>query len=79
MIRNIVGNLGNHYSIIKHRSIYASCTRRIIRRADQGCEKKIVAGITDVFVKEGIAPEAVTVILVEIKKENYGHNGKLLS
>jgi 4-oxalocrotonate tautomerase len=42
-------------------------------------KEKIVAGITDVFVKEGVAREAVTVILVEIKKENYGHNGKLLS
>ena len=42
-------------------------------------KQKIVEGITDVFVKEGIKPEAVTVILVEIKKENYGHNGKLLS
>ena len=42
-------------------------------------KQKIVEGITDVFVKEGISPEAVTVILVEIKKENYGHNGKLLS
>jgi 4-oxalocrotonate tautomerase len=42
-------------------------------------KEKIVAGITDVFVKEGVPKEAVTVILTEIKKENYGHNGKLLS
>jgi 4-oxalocrotonate tautomerase len=41
-------------------------------------KQKIVEGITDVFVKEGVPKEAVTVILVEIKKENYGNNGKLV-
>lgn len=41
-------------------------------------KQNIVAGITDVFVKEGVQKEAVTVILVEIKKENYGNNGKLV-
>ena len=41
-------------------------------------KQRIVAGITDVFVKEGVPPEAVTVILKDIKKENYGTNGKLV-
>lgn len=41
-------------------------------------KQKIVEGITDVFVKEGVRKEAVTVILVEIKKENYGNNGNLV-
>jgi 4-oxalocrotonate tautomerase len=40
-------------------------------------KKKIVAGITDVFVKEGVSPDAVTVILNDIKKENWGQAGKL--
>jgi 4-oxalocrotonate tautomerase len=41
-------------------------------------KQRIVAGITDVFVKEGIPSEGVTVILKDIKKENYGYNGKLI-
>jgi 4-oxalocrotonate tautomerase len=41
-------------------------------------KQRIVAGITDVFVKEGVPQEAVTVILKDIKKENYGYNGKLV-
>ena len=41
-------------------------------------KQRVVAGITDVFVKEGVSPEAVTVILTDIKKENYGTNGKLV-
>jgi 4-oxalocrotonate tautomerase len=41
-------------------------------------KQRIVAGITEVFVKEGVPPEAVTVILTEIKRENYGTNGKLV-
>jgi 4-oxalocrotonate tautomerase len=41
-------------------------------------KQRIVAGITDVFVKEGVPQEAVTVILQDIKKENYGYNGKLV-
>jgi 4-oxalocrotonate tautomerase len=59
------------YMPVVHVELYEGRTR--------DAKQKIVAGITDVFVKEGISPEAVTVILVEIKKENYGHNGKLLS
>ncbi len=35
-------------------------------------KQKIVEGITDVFVKEGIAKEAVTVILVRSKKRITG-------
>jgi len=58
------------YMPVVHVELYEGRTR--------DAKQKIVAGITDVFVKEGISPEAVTVILVEIKKENYGHNGKLL-
>ena len=41
-------------------------------------KQRIVAGITEVFVKEGVPSEAVTVILTEIKRENYGTNGKLV-
>lgn len=41
-------------------------------------KQRIVAGITDVFVNEGVPSEAVTVILTDIKKENYGSNGKLI-
>lgn len=41
-------------------------------------KQRIVAGITEVFVNEGVPPEAVTVILTDIKKENYGTNGKLV-
>ncbi|MCD1294745.1 4-oxalocrotonate tautomerase [Methanocella sp. CWC-04] len=40
-------------------------------------KKKIVSGITDVFVKEGVNPEAVTVIIEDVKKENWGCAGKL--
>jgi len=41
-------------------------------------KQRIVAGITDVFVKEGVPKEAVTVILTDIQRENYGTNGNLV-
>lgn len=39
-------------------------------------KKKIIEGITDVFVKEGVDAGSVTVILHEVKKENWGIAGK---
>ncbi len=39
-------------------------------------KKNIVKGITDVFVKEGVPPGAVTIILHEVPKENWGTAGK---
>jgi len=41
-------------------------------------KQRIVAGITEVLVKEGVPPEAVTVILIDTKKENYATNGRLM-
>jgi len=41
-------------------------------------KQRIVSGITEVFINEGVPPEAVTVILSDIKRENYGTNGKLV-
>ncbi len=61
----------NQFMPVVHVELYEGRTR--------DAKQKIVEGITDVFVKEGVAKEAVTVILIEIKKENYGTNGKLLS
>lgn len=40
-------------------------------------KKRIVAGLTEVFVKEGVPPEAVTVILHDVKKENWSTAGKM--
>ncbi|HEY3422092.1 MAG TPA: tautomerase family protein, partial [Methanocellaceae archaeon] len=42
---------------------------------DRDAKKRIVAGITDLFVKEGVPPQAVTVILHDIKKENWATAG----
>jgi 4-oxalocrotonate tautomerase len=39
-------------------------------------KKDIIQGITDVFVKQGVPPQAVTVILHDVKKENWGTAGK---
>ncbi|HTY90357.1 MAG TPA: tautomerase family protein [Methanocella sp.] len=39
-------------------------------------KKSIIKGITDVFVKEGVPAGAVTVILHDIPKENWGTAGK---
>jgi 4-oxalocrotonate tautomerase len=44
------------------------------RTRDQ--KRKIIKGITDVFVKEGVSPEAVTVILQDIDKSDWGMAGK---
>jgi len=38
--------------------------------------KKIISGITDVFVNIGIPRQAVEVIIQEIPKEHWGVNGK---
>lgn len=38
--------------------------------------KKIIAGITDVFVKIGIPRQAVEVIVHEIPKSHWGIDGK---
>lgn len=39
-------------------------------------KKNIIKGITDVFVKEGVPAAAVTVILHDIPKEDWGTAGK---
>jgi 4-oxalocrotonate tautomerase len=39
-------------------------------------KKEIIEGITAVFVKQGVPPQAVTIILHDIKKENWGTAGK---
>jgi 4-oxalocrotonate tautomerase len=39
-------------------------------------KKNVIKGITDVFVKEGVPAEAVTVILHDVPKENWGTAGK---
>ena len=39
-------------------------------------KKEIIKGITDIFVKQGVPPQAVTVILHDIKKEDWGTAGK---
>ncbi len=39
-------------------------------------KKEIIEGITAVFVKQGVPPQAVTIIFHEIKKENWGTAGK---
>lgn len=38
--------------------------------------KEIIAGITEVFVKQGIKPEAVRVIISEYPKTRWGVGGK---
>ncbi len=42
-------------------------------------KKKIVEGITKVFVDIGIPPQAVTIIISEAPKENWALGGKLHS
>ena len=39
-------------------------------------KKRIISGITDVFVREGVPAEAVTIVLHDLKKENYGQAGR---
>jgi 4-oxalocrotonate tautomerase len=55
---------------VVHVELYEGRTRDV--------KQRIVAGITDVFVKEGVPKEGVTVILTDIKRENYGTNGNLV-
>ncbi len=38
--------------------------------------KELIAGITDVFVKQGSKPESVRVICHSIPKKHWGMNGK---
>jgi 4-oxalocrotonate tautomerase len=44
------------------------------RTPDQ--KRNIIKGITDVFVKEGVRPEAVTIILHDVDKSDWGTAGK---
>ena len=43
---------------------------------DEVTKRKIIEGITDVFVSLGTPSSAVTVILTEYPKKNWGQNGK---
>jgi len=43
---------------------------------DDKTKAKIIKGITDVFVSLGVPASAVTVILTEYAKTNWGHEGK---
>lgn len=45
----------------------------------QEVKEKIIKGITEVFVNLGVPAEAVTVILHEIEKSNWGIAGKTAS
>lgn len=38
-------------------------------------KKRIIAGITEAFTREGIPPEAVTIIINDVRKENWGITG----
>ncbi len=46
------------------------------RGRDKEAKRRIVRGITDVLIKEGVPPEAVTVILNDIEKEDWGTAGR---
>lgn len=46
---------------------------------DRNAKKRIVAGITKVFEAENVPRDAITVILNEIPKDNWGEAGKLAS
>ena len=43
---------------------------------DDKAKATIIKGITDVFVSLGTPASAVTVILTEFPKKNWGQNGK---
>ena len=47
-------------------------------RSDE-MKAKIIKGITDVFVSLGLPASAVTVILTEYSKKNWGSGGKAAS
>jgi 4-oxalocrotonate tautomerase len=42
-------------------------------------KKKVVEGITKVFVDMGIPSQATTIVITEIPKENWASDGKLHS
>ncbi|MEM2104615.1 MAG: 2-hydroxymuconate tautomerase family protein [Candidatus Bathyarchaeia archaeon] len=42
-------------------------------------KKKVIAGITKVFVELGVPPEAVEIIIHEVSKENWGVGGEQAS
>jgi 4-oxalocrotonate tautomerase len=42
-------------------------------------KKKVVEGITKVFVDMGIPSQATTIVIAEIPKENWASDGKLHS
>jgi 4-oxalocrotonate tautomerase len=46
---------------------------------DKDAKRRIVEGITKVFEAENVPREAVTIILNEIPKDNWGDAGKLAS
>lgn len=43
---------------------------------DDKTKSKIIKGITEVFVSTGVPESAVTVILTEYSKKNWGEGGK---
>jgi 4-oxalocrotonate tautomerase len=42
---------------------------------DEEAKERIIRGITEVFVKEGVPPEAVTVVIQDVPRENWGMGG----
>ena len=42
-------------------------------------KRQLIAGVTDVVVRTcGADPDHVTVVIDEMKRENYGHAGKMI-
>lgn len=46
---------------------------------DDDAKRRIAKGITEVFVREGVPGEAVTVVMHETPKNNWAQAGKLHS
>jgi 4-oxalocrotonate tautomerase len=46
---------------------------------DDDAKRRIAKGITDVFERENVPREAVTVVMHETPKNNWAHGGKLHS
>ncbi|HXY73828.1 MAG TPA: 2-hydroxymuconate tautomerase [Dehalococcoidales bacterium] len=42
-------------------------------------KRTLVEGITAVFEKIGVPPEALNIVIIDIPKHNWGYKGKLLS
>ncbi|MFH1642005.1 MAG: 2-hydroxymuconate tautomerase [Nanoarchaeota archaeon] len=42
-------------------------------------KSEIIKGITEVFEKQGVSKEKTTIIINEVKKNNWGLNGDLAS